>query len=134
MPNIAAEAHANIRSTIIKEFNGAGPPVDTARRRGHGDRCYYEVQAESKHPLRGAWLSVVQRRSPPDPYVGDLWSLHNTSQMVNGMKGMSGADIEAPTAWNRTKGSLEVIIVFDTGVDYRAPDLAPNIMGGMTLL
>ncbi len=65
-------------------------------------------------------LNVV----PNDPSFQQLWGLHNTGQ--DG--GVPDADINAPEAWNITKGSDAVIIgVLDSGVDYTHPDLALNI-------
>jgi hypothetical protein len=35
--------------------------------------------------------------------------LHNTGQTFNGHSGYAGADINAPEAWNITKGSSDII-------------------------
>ncbi|HWO23708.1 MAG TPA: S8 family serine peptidase, partial [Kofleriaceae bacterium] len=62
--------------------------------------------------------------TPNDPSFSQLWGLHNTGQN----SGTVDADINAPEAWNITKGSDAVTIgVLDTGVDYTHGDLAPNI-------
>ncbi|HSK05318.1 MAG TPA: S8 family serine peptidase [Kofleriaceae bacterium] len=62
--------------------------------------------------------------SPNDPSFPQLWGLHNTGQAG----GTVDADINAPAAWDITKGSDSVIIgVLDSGVDYTHPDLALNI-------
>jgi subtilisin family serine protease len=62
--------------------------------------------------------------APNDPSFSQLYGLHNTGQ--NG--GAVDADINAPEAWNITKGSDSVTIgVLDTGVDYTHSDLSPNI-------
>lgn len=64
-----------------------------------------------------------QLATPADPRFGDLWGLHNTGQAG----GLVDADIDAPEAWDITKGSRDTIIgIIDTGMDYNHPDLAAN--------
>jgi len=66
--------------------------------------------------------------TPNDTHYNKLWGLHNTGQSVNGTSGTNDADIDAPEAWAITTGSSSVIVaVIDSGVDYRHPDLSPNI-------
>lgn len=61
---------------------------------------------------------------PNDPDFNLLWGLYNTGQT----NGAGGADIDAPTAWDTTTGSAEVVVaVIDTGIDYTHPDLTPNM-------
>ncbi len=56
---------------------------------------------------------VEKSEIPNDPGYGSLWGLEN---------------IDAPGAWNLTKGSEEVVIpVVDTGIDYNHPDLKDNM-------
>ncbi|MGH3372571.1 MAG: S8 family peptidase, partial [Nocardioidaceae bacterium] len=65
---------------------------------------------------------------PDDPSFGELWGLRNTGQMVNGLNGTPGAGIDAPSAWNVTTGSRNVVVgVIDSGLDTGHPDLAPNV-------
>jgi subtilisin family serine protease len=72
------------------------------------------------------WL---QQYIPDDPDFPQLWGLHNTGQTVNGVAGTADADIDAPEAWDLTRGDPDVIIaVIDTGADLTHPDLAPNIL------
>ncbi len=53
--------------------------------------------------------------SPNDPQFSSTW-------------GMSESGIDAPSAWDITRGSASVIVaIIDTGVDYTHPDLAANI-------
>ncbi len=67
------------------------------------------------------WKAVAM---PNDPEFSELWGLHNTGQT----DGTSDADIDAPEAWNITKGSRSVIVaVIDTGVDYTHSDLSRNM-------
>ncbi len=55
---------------------------------------------------------------PNDPSFSQLWGLHNSND----------ADIDAPEAWDKTKGNASVVIaVIDTGVDYNHPDLGANM-------
>lgn len=62
---------------------------------------------------------------PNDPHFPELWGLHNIGQTG----GIEDADIDAPEGWALTEDALAPIVVglIDTGVDYRHPDLAPNI-------
>jgi subtilisin family serine protease len=68
---------------------------------------------------------------PDDAKFGRQWGLHNTGQTVNGVSGSAGADIDAPDAWNVTRGSSSVIVgVIDTGIDKTHPDLSGNVLPG----
>ena len=62
-------------------------------------------------------------RIPYDPHFGKLWGLHNMGQ--DG--GTYDADIDAPEAWNKFKGSNVIVAVIDTGVNYNHPDLKDNM-------
>ena len=63
-------------------------------------------------------------RTPNDPSFTSQWAFNNTGQ--NG--GRAGADIRLPAAWNVSTGTGNTIVaVIDTGIDYRHPDLAPNL-------
>ena len=66
--------------------------------------------------------------TPDDPSFGQQWGLQNTGQVVNGIKGTPGADINATTSWNVATDSRSVVVAeLDSGVDYRHPDLAANV-------
>lgn len=65
---------------------------------------------------------------PGDPMYGILWGLHNFGQTIGTNSGLHGADINAPEAWEVTKGAEEVTIaIIDTGIAYSHPDLAANM-------
>lgn len=81
--------------------------------RGNADVVY----AEPDYRVRIATL-------PDDPRFTEQWGLHNTGQSG----GTIDADIDAPEAWDLSTGTGSTIVaVIDTGVDYRHPDLAPNM-------
>jgi subtilisin family serine protease len=62
--------------------------------------------------------------TPDDPQFVQLWGLDNTGQTG----GTPDADIDAPEAWDITKGDPSVVIaVIDTGVAWSHPDLPGNI-------
>ncbi|MCS6882728.1 MAG: S8 family serine peptidase [Oscillochloridaceae bacterium] len=66
---------------------------------------------------------------PDDPDFPRLWGLHNTGQTIEGVAGTADADIDAPDAWDITRGNPNVIIaVIDTGADLNHPDLAANFL------
>jgi serine protease len=66
--------------------------------------------------------------TPNDPSFGQQWGLRNTGQLVNGIRGTPGADINATAAWNVAVDSRAVVVAeVDSGVDYNHPDLAANV-------
>jgi subtilisin family serine protease len=74
--------------------------------------------------LPSAGTSLPLAAAPNDPSFNQQWALSNTGQ--NG--GRVGADMSVLSAWDVTTGSsAAVVAVMDTGVDYRHPDLAPNM-------
>ena len=70
---------------------------------------------------------VTASASADDPRFGELWGLLNTGQVVGGVAGVPGADIDAPTAWDTSTGSRDVLVaVVDTGLHREHEDLAAN--------
>ena len=71
---------------------------------------------------------IFTLEAPDDPLFPDLWGLHNTGQIVGGVTGIPGADIDAVAAWGTFTGSgTAVVAIIDTGIEYTHPDLAANI-------
>jgi subtilisin family serine protease len=67
---------------------------------------------------------VSKSLAPDDSRYNLFWHLKNTGQSG----GIVDNDIGAETAWNTATGNGEVVVaVIDDGVDYRHPDLAPNM-------
>ncbi|HEY0006746.1 MAG TPA: S8 family serine peptidase [Pyrinomonadaceae bacterium] len=65
---------------------------------------------------------------PFDTYYGQMYALKNTGQVVLGVQGTPGVDINAETAWNITTGNRNIVVgVIDQGVDINHPDLKDNI-------
>ncbi len=65
---------------------------------------------------------------PSDVDFTELWGLHNTGQLVNGVIGTVDADIDAVEAWDITTGSSGVVIaVIDSGVTRNHPELNANM-------
>jgi subtilisin family serine protease len=61
---------------------------------------------------------------PNDPLFPEQWALINRGQR----EGKDKADINAVTAWAKTRGSDEVVVaVLDSGVDYAHADLVENM-------
>ncbi len=65
---------------------------------------------------------------PNDPLFGRLWGLHNTGQEADRAAGTVDADIDAPEAWDTTRGERSsVVALVDTGVNTEHPDLKESI-------
>jgi subtilisin family serine protease len=68
------------------------------------------------------------RAIPNDPLFARQWALRNSGQRLRAMRGLPGADVDAPGAWDLSVGSPSVVVAdVDTGVDFQHPDLAANI-------
>lgn len=71
---------------------------------------------------------IRQKQSVDDRFFSELWGLKNTGQLVQDSPGVSGFDINAETAWMKTRGSNSVVVaVIDSGIDIYHPDLKNNI-------
>ncbi|MGH2661890.1 MAG: S8 family serine peptidase [Actinomycetota bacterium] len=74
------------------------------------------------------YIHRIMPTAPNDPEYLNLWGLNNTGQTVNGITGTSGADIDAPEAWDFQQGSTNVVVaVLDTGLAWDRPDIAPHV-------
>lgn len=65
---------------------------------------------------------------PTDPRFGEQWYLRNTGQIVNGLQGTAGEDINWPAARDLFSGTKEIIVaVVDTGVAFEHPELSGRL-------
>jgi len=65
---------------------------------------------------------------PNDSFFPSQWGLRNVGQIIDRRSGSPGADIGAPSAWDVTTGSADVVVaVIDTGIDLDHPDLAAGL-------
>ncbi|MFH1827022.1 MAG: S8 family serine peptidase [bacterium] len=55
---------------------------------------------------------------PNDPYFANQWGLEN----------INDADIDAPTAWETTKGNETIVAILDSGVSKNHPDLSSQVL------
>lgn len=64
---------------------------------------------------------------PNDELFSQLWGLQNSGLGINGFSGpLPGADVNVPTAWERTVGSESIVIAdIDSGYRFNSPDLGP---------
>jgi subtilisin family serine protease len=91
------------------------------------------IQAYKAHPdVEYAEPNYIVKASaiPNDARFGEQWGLHNTGQVINGSAGKSGADINAPEAWDILQGSSVIVAVIDSGIDSSHPDIAANLIAG----
>ncbi|TWD90239.1 subtilisin family serine protease [Neobacillus bataviensis] len=71
---------------------------------------------------------IYRTSTPNDPSFGQLWGMNNTGQSISGTPGINNIDIDAPAAWDITKGNSNLVVgVIDEGIDYNHPDLQNNI-------
>ncbi|MBI3597072.1 MAG: S8 family serine peptidase [Nitrospirae bacterium] len=102
--------------------------------RNHPDVLYAEPNYIRRAFVSGSDLclndGIPNDPCPNDPFFDQQWGLHNTGQTINTLpqfRGGSGADIEAPSAWDITIGIAQIVIaVIDSGVDYTHPDFGPS--------
>jgi subtilisin family serine protease len=66
---------------------------------------------------------------PNDPHFPNQWGLRNTGQVIGGVAGTPGADINAVEAWDIERGlsNQVVVAVIDSGIDLAHPDLQGRI-------
>ncbi len=114
MMSIAADQNTKIGGKVTKDFTNIGLPgmqVVKLPKNLSVDEAIIEYQ---KNPdvlyAEPNYVYHINVRTPSDSFFSQLWGLHNTGQMVNGVTGISGADINAMAAWDITTGSNNVVV------------------------
>jgi subtilisin family serine protease len=116
--------HKAVRAVGKKDFKGAGVhhiklPKDLSVEEAV-ESYVRDADVEYAEPNYLVHAAVL----PDDHLFNDLWGLNNTGQTG----GAVDADIDAPEAWDTTRGSHEIIIaVIDSGLALDHPDFSDNL-------
>ncbi|MBI2029629.1 peptidase S8 [Candidatus Gottesmanbacteria bacterium] len=87
------------------------------------------LKALSKNPnIEFAEFDYIATALLNDTYFSREWGLKNTGQVINGVTGVVGADIDWPEAWAATGSSIKIAIL-DTGINESHPDLTGKVVG-----
>jgi subtilisin family serine protease len=120
------KVHAAVGSSVVKKYNIV-PNLELVQL-SKGVSVQQAIQSYMSDPnVEYAEPNYIIRAAiaPNDPYFRNQWALYNDGSYAGGT---SGADIKAPSAWDISTGSSSIVIaVFDTGIDYKHPDLVGNI-------
>jgi subtilisin family serine protease len=114
------EADATGETEVVSVPSDLSTDIAAAALRDDPDVLYVEPN----------WVYTRQQAGcpgtcPADPLFGRQWALHNAGQLIgSNAGGRPDADVDAPEAWSRTRGSSGVYIgVLDEGVDLNHEDL-----------
>ncbi|MCL4194847.1 MAG: S8 family serine peptidase, partial [Thermoguttaceae bacterium] len=135
--DLRVEADSFHPSHVLVSFRDAPPAEFDADRLGNGN--LWKVNLADGQTVDEALADLSARDDvlyalpdyqiradyiPNDAQFGKMWGLSNTGQTG----GTVDADIDAPEAWDVTRGSSSIVVaVIDTGVDYNHPDLKANM-------
>ncbi|MEO8211267.1 MAG: S8 family serine peptidase, partial [bacterium] len=68
---------------------------------------------------------------PNDPFFNLQWGLRNTGQVINGVAGVAGADINITGGWDITTGSPSTkLAILDSGIPLGASEFSGRILPG----
>ena len=111
----AATGNAQLGSTVKRNFHALGwqlvelPPGRSVR---DGLNALQKLGTVAAAEPDG-WMVLEPTATPNDPLYGSQWHLPR---------------VGAPAAWDTTTGSSNIVVaIFDSGVNYTHPDLAPNM-------
>lgn len=129
----ALRSTVNGSSSLREKMDGLPAGMNAAelfRRLQEGTVAFVQEAGRRPSDLQvSGGSSDEESYMPDDSFFNRLWGLHNVGQSVNGITGTADADIDAPEAWDYTRGRTDVIVaVIDTGCNLAHPDLAANIL------
>jgi thermitase len=117
-----ADAHRRAGGQVVRDIPGLDVKVVHAASPGALAAYQQNPNVEYVEPNGIAYPTWT----PNDPYYASdqQWGLNNSASTVS-----SDPDIDAPQAWNVTRGSPgETIAIVDTGVTVNHPDLASKMV------
>lgn len=115
------------------ELNESIEPANIALFETGGDAFIEAARLNENPAVEFAEPNYIQRIGAIDANDTDRalqWALENTGQTINSVTGTDDADIDAPEAWELSRGAGALVAVIDTGIDYTHPDLADNMWDG----
>ena len=128
-PSVSAPGYFGSQWSDARQVPGTQGQFVLALSGYTAEQIFGEVDARMADD-RVAWaepdlmLEVVKDFTPNDPLYTSQWHLNNTGQGG----GTSDADVDAPEAWNITRGSSNIVIaLIDDGVQWDHPDLGANV-------
>jgi subtilisin-like proprotein convertase family protein len=123
-------ALADPRFTSWEPVSGTPDQFVVTAAAGYGPAVFALTSALDGDP-RFAWAEPnfyqdwQKYFTPNDPLYTSEWHLNNTVQQPGQT---AGADVDAPLAWDVTKGSQNVVVsIVDDGMEITHPDLVQNI-------
>lgn len=108
---------AKQRATIVQEFDKLGWGLVEVSESEDIFPLIQELEKNENVLVAEPDLVGWAGYNPNDPYFldGHQWALHNTGQVPPG--GTADEDIDAPEAWNITRGSSsQIIAILDSGI------------------
>jgi subtilisin family serine protease len=130
-PGLSSAERADLRGdagvVLERTLRLSGVEVVVARD-GDRDRALAELRSDPQ--VRWAEPDRPRHAAAADPLAGIEWGLHNTGQVVWGLRGTIDADIDAIEAWAVTRGAGATVAVVDSGADLHHPDLESRLDPG----
>ena len=116
------DATLGVKGLQLLELEGDESPEEAA------DRLDDAAGVKYAHPNYVQHMYVT----PNDPDFPVQWGALNGGQIIEGLAGTAGADIDADLAWNQTTGNPGfTAAIMDSGIQSDHADFAPNVVPGV---